>query len=109
MKTRRRDAMPLAAAAVSLLVLGAAACHKAAPEETATTAAVPVEVAVAQLGTSTLPGWPTAICTRSATGTDAVTCMRVGSTTRSTGSLAAASTMSPGLWERWATMPLNRA
>ena len=51
MKTRRRDAMPLAAAAASLLVLGAAACHKAAPEETATTAAVPVEVAVAQLGT----------------------------------------------------------
>jgi len=48
MKKRRLEH---AAAATLLLVVCAAACHKAAPEETETTAAVPVEVELAHVGT----------------------------------------------------------
>jgi RND family efflux transporter MFP subunit len=50
MKTRRLD-HALAAAATLLLAVPFAGCHKAAPEETETTAAVPVEVALARVGT----------------------------------------------------------
>jgi RND family efflux transporter MFP subunit len=50
MKTRKFD-HAVAAAATLLLAVAGAACHKAAPEETETTAAVPVEVALARVGT----------------------------------------------------------
>jgi len=50
MKTQRLD-HALAAAAALLLAVPFAGCHKAAPEETETTAAVPVEVELARVGT----------------------------------------------------------
>jgi len=50
MRTRRLD-HALAIPATVLLALTVTACHKAAPEETETTAAVPVEVALARIGT----------------------------------------------------------
>ena len=55
------------------------------------------------------PAAPITMCGTSGIGTDAVTSSRRGSTTRITGSVAAASTRSPGLWKRFATTPSNRA
>ena len=46
---------------------------------------------------------------RSGIGTDASTCRRAGSITRSTASVVEASTRSPGLCIRFATTPLNVA
>ena len=50
-RTRRPDGTAWAAVAVLIVALIMTGCHKAAPEETETTAAVPVEVELAHVGT----------------------------------------------------------
>ena len=67
-------------------------------------------LALAATGSDDLRGVARSGCAcRSATGTAATTCRWLGSITRSTGSDAAASTMSPALCQRLATTPAKRA